>query len=185
MTTSSRWWFGAFVVVVFLAGTSVGVIVDRSWLIRGAIWERRQIAGDVRGRFGADGVAAEAGGVVVANGTLDINIRRLRNRLNLTPEQEAVARPLVQAWMDRVRTLQQGTREQLVDEVAGLEAALSELSPALTVEQRQQLTSLRSVLLMPAPPRGRGRLGAPDGGRAGRGGPLRDGRARQGGAGRE
>ena len=173
MTNPSRWWFAAFTVVVFLAGTSVGVIVDRTWLLRG------QVGGVLPAR--ADGGPRIAAGPADADRAVDVNVRRLRDRLNLTPEQEAAARTIIQGWLARVRVMQQSTRQQLVNEAAQLETALAELSPPLSPAQREQLTSLRGALVLPAPARGRGRFGGPDG----RGGLGREGPARPGGSGRE
>lgn len=172
MTSSSRWWFATFVVVVFLAGTSVGVIVDRAWLLR-----RRPLNEGT-----AMGASTNGPGLSIVEG----NLRRLRERLELTPEQETTARPIVQAWVESVRALQQSTREAMIAEAAEFETALSQLSPPLSAEQRARLASFRGQLIVPAPIRGRGRFSAgPDGARGGRGMNGRGGQARPGGPGRE
>lgn len=156
MTPSARrWWISAFVVLVFLAGTAAGVIVDRLWLLR-----RPAIAsGQVRLADGQRPLPA-----VPANRLVGANLMRLRNRLDLTPAQEEQVRPLLESWQARVVDLQRRTRDQLLMEVRQLEEALA---PILTPDQRTRLAEARSVLLMPAA--GRGRMTGPDGGRGGRG----------------
>lgn len=157
--TSSKRWFAAFVVVVFLAGTSVGVIVDRLWLLPRRPMDARPVAvADQRRPFneGAAGRIVEA------------NLGRLRNQLGLTTGQYDSVRPILEAWLARVTALQAATREQLLTETDRFE---QELSPVLTPEQRERLSEARGVLLLPAT--GRGRFGGPDEGR-GRG-PARPG----------
>jgi hypothetical protein len=157
MTASTRWWFGTFIVVVFLAGTSVGVIVDRVWLMRG-------------GPSGARPVLTERGPRVVdINRMVEVNLAGLRRHFALTASQEGAVRPLLEAWANRIAGMQASTRTQLQAETIRLE---TELAALLTPEQRDHLSTARSVLALPAPGRG-GRFGGPDGGR--RGGPGRVG----------
>ena len=170
MTPPARGWFAAFVLIVFLAGTSVGVIVDRVWLI-------------ARRPAGVGPIALVDGRRPLPNGAaarvVEANLIRLGNRLGLSAEQAGAVRPLLEAWQSRVTELQANTREQLLAETRRFE---EELSPLLTPEQRDRLTDARNVLLVPA---GRaGRFGGPDEGRGGRG-PGRAGPGRPGGPGRE
>lgn len=155
MTASTRWWFGAFVVAVFLAGTSVGVIVDRVWLLRG-------------GSSGARPVLTERGPRVVdINRMVEVNLAGLRRHFGLTASQESSVQPLLEAWATRIAGLQASTREQLQAETVHFE---TELSALLTPEQRDNLSTARSVLALPAPERG-GRFEGPRRGGPGRGGP--------------
>jgi hypothetical protein len=171
MTSSTRWWFVAFVVVVFLAGTSVGVIVDRLWLLaRRPIGARPVAVADQRRPF-AEGAAGRI---------VEANLARLRNQLDLTAEQYDSARPILEDWLARVTTLQATTRDQLLAETDRFE---DELSPVLTPEQRERLTEARTVLLLPAT--GRGRFSGPDAGRGGRGPARPGGPGRPAGPGRE
>ena len=153
MTASTRWWFGTFIVVVFLAGTSVGVIVDRLWLLRG-------------GSSGARPVLTERGPRVVdINRMVEVNLGGLRRHFGLTASQESSVRPLVEAWAKSITGLQATTREQLRSETVRFE---TELAGLLTADQRDLLSTARGVLALPAPDRG-GRFGLPGGPR--RGGP--------------
>jgi hypothetical protein len=167
MTTSSRWWIAAFVVAVFLGGAGAGVIVDRIWLLD----RRPPPAGAVSVLDGRRPRGDRATGRVV-----DVNLARLRNRLALTTAQQEAARELIEAWVSRVLDLQGRTRDQLLSETQRFEEQLSSL---LTPEQRERLTDVRTVLLVPT---GRGRLTGPvEGGRGG----FRGGPGRPGGPGRE
>jgi hypothetical protein len=149
MTGNMRWWFAAFVVAVFLAGTSVGVVVDRLWLMpRG---------GGPAGRL-ADGppirrplpLSAEQRERLAA-----ANLNRLQNRLRLTEAQRSQAQPIIEAWQTRVGDLQVSTRQRLRDEVAALER---ELASILTPEQQERLATVTNALLVPnMGPGGRGR----------------------------
>lgn len=170
MTTSSRWWFAAFTLAVFLAGTAVGVMIDRAWLLarRPAVSVPVAVFDGRRPRL-----EAAAGRIV------DVNMARLRNRLGLTATQNESVRDLIEAWVARVTDLQVRTREQLLAETQRFE---DELSPLLTPEQRERLADARNVLLVPA---GRGgRFGGPSEDGRGRG-PFRGGPGRPGGPGRE
>lgn len=151
MTTPMRWWFGAFVVAVFLAGTSVGVIVDRVWLLpRGA---------GVRPAAAMNRPAGQA----PLDGIVDANMRRLRSRLQLTDAQVDSIRPMVESWQQRIAALQRTTRDELLREVDRLE---QDVATVLTPEQRDRLSAVRGALLVPRPGRG---------GREDRGGPPRRG----------
>src|SRR5690606_14405696 len=136
MTSSTRWWFAAYVVVVFLAGTSVGVIVDRAWLLPRRPLDARPLAIAEQRR-----PLAEA----AANRIVEANLARLRDQLNLTAGQRQSVRPIVEAWLARVTTLQSTTRDQLLAETNRFE---EELSPVLTPEQRERLAEARTVLLL-------------------------------------
>lgn len=164
MTGSMRWWFVAFIVAVFLAGTSVGVIVDRRWLLpAGAGMDRPLVvAGPANRRFPQ---AQNMERVV------DVNILRLRSQLELTASQAEAVRPIVEAWQQRIAALQSTTREQLLAETQQFE---SQLSGLLTPEQRERLSAVRGALLVPSTL-----------GRGGRGGPGRSGPGRPGRQGRE
>jgi len=157
MTASTRWWFSAFVVAVFLAGTSVGVIVDRVWLLRG--WPSGTRTAPVAAERGPRGVDV--------NRVVEVNLVRLRNHLGLTASQERSVRPLLEAWAGRITGLQASTREQLQSETIHFE---TELSLLLTREQQDNLSTARSVLALPAPGRGGGFEGPRRGG-PGRGDP--------------
>jgi hypothetical protein len=160
MTSAMRWWFGAFVVLVFLAGTAVGVIGDRIWLLQRRPSGARPIAiADQRRTF------AEGG----ASRIVEANLARLRDQLDLTAEQYDAVRPILEAWLARVTALQAETRGQLLAETERFE---EELSPVLEPGQRARLSEARRVLLVPST--GRGRFGGPDEGRGGRG-PVRGG----------
>lgn len=170
MTPVTRLWFAAFIVAVFLAGTSVGVIVDRLWLL-----DRRPVATRPLGVADGRGPVAEA----VAGRLVEANLGRLQAQLGLTTDQYAAVRPILEAWQQRVADLQASTRTQLVAETIRFE---NEVSAVLTDEQRDRLSEARSVLLVPAP--GRGRFTGPEGrGGPGRGGPGRAGPGRAGGGG--
>lgn len=169
MTTSSRWWFAAFTLAVFLAGTAVGVMIDRAWLLG-----RRPAVSAPVAVFDARPRQDTAAGRIV-----DVNMARLRNRLALTAAQHEAVRDLIEAWIARVTDLQVQTREQLLAETQRFE---DELSPLLTPEQRERLADARNVLLVPA---GRGgRFGGPSEDGRGRG-PFRGGPGTPGGPGRE
>ncbi len=157
MTTSTRWWFGAFVVAVFLAGTSVGVIVDRLWLLRGGPSRVQP----------APAVANRVPRVVDIDRMVEVNVVRLRRHFGFTASQESSVRPLLEAWAKSITGLQTTTREQLRTETVRFEA---ELSVLLTPEQRNRLATARSVLVLPAPEIG-GRFEGPRRGGPGRGGP--------------
>ena len=157
MTTSTRWWFGAFVVAVFLAGTSVGVIVDRLWLLRGGPSRVQP----------APAVANRVPRVVDIDRMVEVNVVRLRRHFGFTASQESSVRPLLEAWAKSITGLQTTTREQLRTETVRFEA---ELSAVLTPEQRDQLATARNVLVLPSPEIG-GRFEGPRRGGPGRGGP--------------
>jgi hypothetical protein len=155
----------AFLGLVFVAGSAAGVVIDRLWLLRPA---------------GAALTVSPAAGVGSVPGLADgrgvaVNVARLDRQLRLTPEQRAAALPLITAWEERVRLVQQdvaaGARMRLESEVTRLSG---ELSPILTAEQQQLLpAALDRLLVRPASLRG-----APFGGRGpGRGRPLGPGRA--------
>ena len=169
MTTSTRWWFAAFVVVVFFAGTSVGVIVDRAWLLA-----RRP--GPVRPIAVLDGRRPVQ--AAVADRLVEANLTRLANRLDLTSAQRDAARPLIEAWLTRIEDLQVTTRERLLAETQRFE---QDVSPLLTPDQREQLAGIRGLLLVPT---GRGARfgGSQEDGRSPRR-PFRAGPGRPGGAG--
>ena len=170
MTTSSRWWFAAFTLAVFLAGTAVGVMLDRAWLLG-----RRPAAATPVAVFDGRRPRPDA----AADRIADVNMARLRNRLGLTASQHEAVRPLVDAWVTSVTNLQMQTREQLLAETQRLE---EELAPLLTPEQRERLADARNVLLVPAGRGGRfGGLSEEGRGR----GPFRGGPGRPGGPGRE
>ncbi|MCC7042412.1 MAG: hypothetical protein IT183_00985 [Acidobacteria bacterium] len=171
MMFSRRWWFAAFVVVVFLAGTSVGVIVDRLWLL-----PRGPVAGRPVAVAGQRGPSAEA----AASRIVDANLIRLRDQLGLTAGQHDAVRRILEAWLARVATLQATTRSQLLAETDRFE---EELSPVLTPEQRERLSEARTVLILPAT--GRGRFGGADAGRGARGPVRPGGPGRAAGPGRE
>lgn len=149
MTTSMRPWFTAFIVAVFLAGTSIGVVVDRLWLIpRGAPTAAAVDIPDV----------ARQQPPTAPERMAETNLARLQNRLQLKPEQRDRVRPLVAAWQQRIRALQATTREQLRAETALLEQNLAGI---LTPEQRERLSEARDNLLLPRlAPRGGGARGA-------------------------
>jgi hypothetical protein len=169
MTSSRRWWFAAFVAAVFLAGSSVGVIVDRLWLLPRASIDSRPVV-----VVGQRGPSAEA----AANRIVEANLARLGAQLDLTAAQYNAARPMLETWVARIGALQASTREGLLAETQHLE---DQLSSVLTPEQRDRLSAARRFLLVPNT--GRGRFGGPDEGRSGRG-PGR-GPQRPGGPGRE
>jgi len=169
MMTSTRWWFAAFVVVVFFAGTSVGIIVDRAWLLARRPGFVRPIA-VLEGRRPIQ--------AAIADRLVEANLTRLANRLDLTATQRDAARPLIEAWIVRIEDLQVTTRERLLAETQRFE---QDVSPLLTPEQRAQLTSIRSLLLVPT---GRGaRFGGPQEDGRGSRRPLRPGPGRPGGPG--
>lgn len=147
MTGSNRGWLLAFVVAVFLAGTSVGVIVDRMWLLKDspqgfAIGFGREPGGPAMGRGGAMGRG---------DNLADANMRRLQARLQLTSDQATRIRPIIDAWQQRIAGLQRTTREQLLAETAVLQGQVSEV---LTPDQRERLSSARDWLLVPSSGRG-------------------------------
>jgi len=171
MTGLTRLWFAAFIVAVFFAGTSAGVIVDRLWLL-----DRRPQASSPIAVASGRGPAAE----MQASRLVEANLGRLQNRLGLTDDQYDDVRPILEAWQQRVADLQANTRAQLLTETIRFE---DEVSAVLTEEQRSRLSAARSVLLVPT--LGRGRFAGPEGrGGPGRGGPGRAGPGR-GGVGRE
>ncbi|MFO7302531.1 MAG: hypothetical protein DIU54_008975 [Acidobacteriota bacterium] len=152
MMSASRWWFAAFVVAVFLAGTSVGVIVDRVWLLP----RPAGIGAGVGLRPAPAGRGATAGrGAVAAESLVDRNLRRMQARLELTDAQTEQVRPLLDAWLQRIAILQRTTREQLLDETRQLEQQLADV---LTPEQLTRFSRGRGVLLVPSPGR-EGRFG--------------------------
>ena len=161
MTMMSRGWFVAFLGLVFVAGGAAGVVVDRLWLLRPPRAVLVSGTGTPSGPGDGRGVAT--------------NLARLDRQLALTAAQRAAALPLVTAWEERVRLVQQevaaGARARLESEVTRLS---SELSPILTPEQQQRLpAALDRLLVRPASLRG-----APFGGRGpGRGRPAGPGRA--------
>lgn len=154
MSRAMRWWFAGFVVAVFLAGTSVGVLVDRLWLLPRAGEGVQSPAGWGRGRMGGGG-----GGRVV-QGPVEANLTRLQNILQLDESQRRQIRPMLEAWDGRIRSLQEATRDQLIEETRTLER---DLSAVLTAEQQDRLSMVRNRLLVPRPalrglgPEGRGR----------------------------
>jgi hypothetical protein len=164
MTGSMRWWFVAFVTAVFLAGASVGVIVDRRWLLPARAGMDRPLA--VAGPGNRRSPQEQNMERVV-----DVNMLRLRSRLELTAGQAEAVRPIVEAWQQRVAALQSTTRERLLAETQQFETQLSGL---LTPEQRERLSAVRGDLLVPSTL-----------GRGGRGGPGRSGPGRPGRQGRE
>lgn len=142
---------------MFLAGTSVGVIVDRVWLLRGWPSGVRPVP-----------TAAERGPRVVdINRMVGVNLMGLRRHFGLTPSQESLVRPLIEAWANRITGLQTTTREQLQTETVRFE---TELSAVLTPEQRDHLSTARRVLALPSPEAGR-RFEGPRRGGPGRSGP--------------
>lgn len=161
MTRMSRGWFVAFLGLVFVAGSAAGVVIDRLWLLR-------PLPAVVRG--GADTVSGPGDGRGVA-----MNIARLDRQLGLTAAQRGAVLPLITAWEERVRLVQQDVaavaRVRLESEVTRLS---DELSPILTPEQQQLLpAALERLLVRPASLRG-----APFGGRGpGRARPAGPGRA--------
>jgi hypothetical protein len=165
MTGSNRGWLVAFVVAVFLAGTSVGVIVDRMWLLRDSprgfsVGFGFDNGGRVMGRGGAMG---RGDSPADANAIVDANMRRLQSRLELTSDQATRIRPIIDAWQQRIAGLQRTTRDQLLAETAVLQDQVSEV---LTPDQRERLSSARDWLLVPSTGRG-GRGGGRGPGRPG------------------
>lgn len=140
MTGSMRWWFAAFVVAVFLAGTSVGIVVDRAWLLRrgGEPSSRTDVMPPSRRPVPLS--AAQRDRLAAAN------LNRLQNRLRLTEEQRTKARPILEAWQLRVTELQTSARQDLRETVAALER---DLSAILTPDQQQRLSMVTETLLVP------------------------------------
>ena len=146
MMPASRWWFIGFVIAVFLAGTSVGVIVDRLWLLPQA---------------GGSGGSADIGpvppalrgtgrGAALFDNLTERNLRRMQARLALTDAQAEAVRPLLEAWLQRIAALQRTTRNDLLEEVRLLE---ERLAGVLTPEQLERFGRGRGVLIVPGPGR--------------------------------
>lgn len=149
---ASRWWFGAFVIAVFLAGTSIGVIVDRLWLLPQAAGPDATVG--VRTVSPVRGGGPARGASPFENLT-ERNLRRMQARLDLTDAQAEEVRPLLDAWLQRIALLQRTTRNDLLEEVRLLE---ERLEGVLTPEQIERFGRGRGVLIVPGPGR-EGRFG--------------------------
>jgi hypothetical protein len=156
MTTTSRIWFGVFVVLVFFTGAFAGVMADRLWLLRGG-------APFVRGERIAEGRPGSRMGytlpVPMLRGGLAPLTARLTSQLDLTEAQQKQVRELLDRWADRAPALQYELQRNFKLEQDRLR---SEIEALLTDEQRAKFRELPPDLVR----------------RPGRGGPRRGGGGR-------
>jgi len=146
MTTSTRLWFVAFVVMVFAIGAAAGVVLDRAWLAgpRGPGMGR---AGGPLGPFGLGGPP-------------DRLLDELDRRLALTPDQHRQIAAILEERRPALQKLQDEARRGFIDAQQSL---IDAIAAVLTEEQAARLKALSAP--------GRGGPGG-RGGR-GRGGPPR------------
>jgi hypothetical protein len=152
--TRMRFWFVAFVVLVFAMGGFTGVVVDRLWLVR----PRPTL---VEGGPIGLGLGRRGSGAPPAGLTRQMNT--LTRWLSLSADQQARLREILTRWNDRAATLQEQARQQFASEQ---DALLAEIEAVLTPDQVEVFRDSRAGRLLgrggPAPGRGRGR-GLPSG----------------------
>jgi hypothetical protein len=153
MTTTSRIWFGVFVVLVFFTGAFAGVMADRLWLLRGgAPFARGERIGEGRpgGRMGYTlPVPMLRGGAAPMTA-------RLTAQLDLTEAQQRQVRELLDRWADRAPVLQYELQRNFKLEQDRLRA---EIEALLTDEQRARFRELSDLVERPG--RGGPRRGGP------------------------
>jgi hypothetical protein len=118
--TRSRWWFVAFLTLVFLAGGFSGVLLDRLWLTRGGP---------------APGAPGPFGRVVV-----DRSVQRLDRQLDLSADQERELATVIERWVQRAALLQVEARERFRTEQAALRRDIEEVLTAEQIERFRQMT---------------------------------------------
>ncbi|MCC7007375.1 MAG: hypothetical protein IT184_01015 [Acidobacteria bacterium] len=159
MTGNSKVWLAAFVTIVFATGALAGIIVDRRW--RFAPPPASAGIAPLPGLTGRGGRGAGLTSAEVA----EINANRLDRALRLTAEQRAAVVDILRRRDERIRSLQDQTRQQFVAEQRALQ---EEVSAVLTPEQRERFQNLRGRLLGPGGARN-GLFGRGDGRAGGRG----------------
>jgi hypothetical protein len=92
MTSSTRIWFGIFIVLVFVTGTFAGVLLDRAWLLRSPGRGLGPIFG------GGPLIGARGGGGRGGSEGIDATVTRLTRRLELTDDQRERVRELLTRW---------------------------------------------------------------------------------------
>lgn len=154
--TSHKWiWFVSFALVLLLAGASIGIVVDRLWLLP----PPRVLA-----QRGPDdpGLLSRIG---------PRSIEMLQRRLNLTADQRTRVEAVLKEWSARTAALQDGLREQFLESQRGLR---KDIEAVLTPDQIEKFKSLPWIERGPGT--AGGRFGFGPGGRRGGGPPLGPGR---------
>jgi hypothetical protein len=138
-----HWKIALALVVIFGAGMGTGWVAARRAIVA------RQVA---MGRPGAwDGLM----------------LKRMEDRLRLTPEQKAEVAPLVK---EAAMRLQAQRRRAILEQVQTIRGFYEQVEPHLTVEQKEQLARAREQLRekmredFPRLPQKPGGLGPPPGG---------------------
>jgi hypothetical protein len=131
MTSSTRIWFGVFIVLVFVTGTFAGILLDRAWLLRspgpglGPILGGGPRIGARGGRGGSEGI--------------DVTVTRLTRRLELTDDQRERVRELLTRW-NAGKSLRDTIRRTFEIEQGKLRA---EIETLLTPEQIEKFRDVR------------------------------------------
>lgn len=151
MMPSPRLWFATFASLVFLIGALAGVVVDRTWLL-----PRTGASGIGLGRGmgpgGGAGMGLGRGGGPLMQGPERV-IADLDNELNLTTEQEAAIRRILDSWRPRVQELQNTTRNEFVSAQEQLHA---DIAKTLTPEQAKRFEDMSARILQGSGPGPRG-----------------------------
>lgn len=130
MTRGSRFWFAAFVVVVFAIGGLTGIVADRAW------WRTR---GDFMGPGSGPGLGRVFG---PAGQSPDRLVAELDVELTLSAEQEAAIRKILDEWRPRLQELQGTARQQFVDAQQALQNAIAAtLTPEQADRFRERIAS--------------------------------------------
>src|SRR5688500_8829278 len=135
MTSSTRIWFGVFIVLVFVTGTFAGVLLDRAWLLRGA--------GPGIGPFVGGGGPLLGGRRGPGRGGLagiDRTANWMARQLDLTDDQRERVRELLARWNARASDLQIQVRRNFEVEQGQLRA---EIEALLTPEQIEKFRDVR------------------------------------------
>jgi hypothetical protein len=163
MTISPRVWLATFIALVLMIGVSAGVLIDRTFLLRGRDGGRfvqggPNGPGDRGGRGGPGG----PGGQLVGPPP-DRIVADLDAELHLSEAQRDQIRAILDAHRPRVRELQDAARKTFSDEQKLLQ---DEIAKALTADQATRFREMRARQPELGP-------GGPGGGRRGPGGPGR------------
>jgi hypothetical protein len=154
MSSRNGIWFTSFALVLLLAGASIGIVVDRLWLLPPPP---------------AAGRILDDAGLLSRIGPRSIEM--LQRRLDLTADQRTRLEVVLKDWSVRTAALQDGLREQFLESQRGLR---TDIEGVLTPDQIEKFKSLPWIERRPGP--GGGRSGFGPGGRRGGGPPLGPGR---------
>jgi len=147
MTSSTRIWFGVFIVLVFVTGAFAGVLLDRAWLLRGAgpgIGPFVGGGGPLLGGRRGPGRGGPAGAGI------DRTARWMARQLELTDDQRERVRELLTRWNARASDLQSQVRRNFEIEQGQLRA---EIETLLTPEQIEKFRDMRLSERGGGPPR--------------------------------